>query len=165
MAAGRSTKRVLLLFTEDQGSNAEKLRTVLESEADGVIEVVDLVDISVANSSLAEELRKSDSTVLICSPSATELIDKEAVAVFKDDNEQEICFDGKIISEYLKDGNGNLKEKLIPVSFVQLPSVLRATRGRQGCSPVCFGVKQGKVTEKMLEGEVMGSLIAIIKGK
>ena len=163
-------KRVLLLFAEDQTRNADKLRTVLESESAGDVEVIDLADIAVANSpeqSLARELQRCHRVLLLCSPLATELIDKELSRAFEVDNGQRVCFDGKTISRSLKDGNGNLRDKAIPVSFTEIPAVLLGTSDMGGrCKgPICFGVKRKKpVSAKMLEGDVMSSLIAVIKG-
>lgn len=168
MASGASPsiKRVLLLFTKEQAKNSEKLRTVLESESAGDVEVVDLVDIAVGKPrrTLEDELERCDCVVLLCSPRATELIDNEKSETFKVSSGHQVTFDGKRISEKLKDNNGNFRQRLVPVSFVELPAVLHtAARGcRKGA--ICFGVKQGKVTEKMLEGDVLQSLIAVIMG-
>lgn len=163
-------KRVLLLFAEDQARNADKLRTVLESESAGDVEVIDLADIAVANSpeqSFSQELQRCDRILLLCSPLATELIDKELSRAFEVDNGQRVCFDGKTISRSLKDSNGNLRDKVIPVSFAEIPAALLGASGKAGRAkgPICFGVKRKKpVSAKMLEGDVMSSLIAVIKG-
>lgn len=161
-----SVKTTLLLFSKDQEENGEKLRTVLESESAGDICVVDLVDISLCGLSLEEELRKRcDCIVLICSPTATQLINDEKSSVFVTKSGQEVNFDGKIISKVLKEHDGKLRRKIIPVSFVELPSVLHgAVARRKGRhSAISFEIKQGEVTEVMLEGDVLESLIDAIK--
>ncbi|KAJ7321451.1 hypothetical protein OS493_035025 [Desmophyllum pertusum] len=171
MAATRTSasavKTIILLFTKDQEENCEKLRTVLESESNGDICVVDLVDISRCGLSLEEELRRRcDCIVLICSPRATQLINDEKSCVFVTKTGQEVNFDGKIISKVLKDNDGRLRRKLIPVSFVELPSVLHGagvTRRKARHSAISFEIKQGEVTELMLEGDVLESLIDVIK--
>jgi len=167
MAARASTvKTTLLLFTKDQEENCEKLRTVLESESEGDICVVDLADIGLRGLSLEEELRShSDCIVLICSPKATKLISDEGLSIFVTKSGQEVNFDGKIISKVFKENDGKLRRKLIPVSFVELPSILHEAAARQeGCpSTVSFEIKQGDVTELMLEGSVLESLIDAIK--
>ncbi|KAJ7321449.1 hypothetical protein OS493_035023 [Desmophyllum pertusum] len=163
-----SVKTILLLFTKDQEENCEKLRTVLESESSGDICVVDLVDISLCGLSLEEELRRRcDCIVLICFPRATQLINDEESSVFVTKTGQEVNFDGKVISKVLKDSNdGSLRRKLIPVSFVELPSVLNGagvTRRKARHSAISFEIKQGEATELMLEGDVLESLIDVIK--
>lgn len=161
-----SVKTNLLLFTKDQEENCEKLRTVLESESDGDICVVDLVDIALCGLSLEEELRRRcDCIVLICSPTATQLINDEKSSVFVTKSGQEVNFDGRIISKVLKENDGKLRRKLIPVSFVELPSVLHGggTRRKGRHSAISFEIKQGEVTELMLEGDVLESLIDVIK--
>jgi len=97
MAARASTvKTTLLLFTKDQEENCEKLRTVLESESEGDISVVDLVDIGLGGLSLEEQLRSHcDCIVLICSPKATQLISDEESSIFVTKSGQEVNFDGK----------------------------------------------------------------------
>lgn len=162
-----SVKRVLLLFTEERAKTSEKLRTVLESESAGDVEIVDLVDIAVGKPrrTLEDELERCDCVVLLCSSRATELIDNEKSETFKAPTGHQVNFDGKLISEKLKDSNGNVRNKLVPVSFVELPAVLHASARRCATKgAICFGVKKGKVTEKMLEGDVLQSLIAVILG-
>ena len=167
MAARKSTvKTTLLLFTKDQEENCEKLRTVLESESEGDICVMDLVDIGLRDLSLEEELRsRCDCILLICSPRATQLINDEESSIFVSKGGQEVNFDGKIISMVLQENNGKLRRKLIPVSFVELPSILhRAETRRLGRpSAISFEIKQGEVTERILEGSVLQSLIDAIK--
>ena len=167
MAARTSTVKItLLLFTEDQEENCEKLRTVLESESEGDICVMDLVDIALRGLSLEEELRNHcDCIVLICSPRATQLINDEESWIFVTKSGQKVTFDGKIISKVLKENDGKLRRKLIPVSFVELPSILHGEAARQGGRPsaVSFEIQQGEVTELMLEGGVLESLIDAIK--
>lgn len=147
-----SVRRVFLLFAEDQVKNADKLRTVLESESAGDVEVIDLADIAVTNSpehSLLLELERSHHIILLCSPLATELIDKEIPGFFEVENGQKVCFDGKVISKSLKDGNGNLCNKIIPVSFVETPAILHGKeKSGNGKAPIIFGIKREKpVTE------------------
>lgn len=168
MASRASTvKTALLLFTKDQEENCEKLRTVLESESNGDICIVDLVDISTRSLSLEEELQNGcDCIVLICSPQATELINNEESAVFRTKGGQKVKFDRKIISKVLKGSEGRLRwRKVIPVSFVELPSVLHGPGARRNdrCNAISFEIKQGEVTELMLEGDVLESLIDVIK--
>lgn len=167
MAARKSTvKTTLLLFTKDQEENCEKLRKVLESESEGDICVMDLVDIGLRGLSLEEELRsRCDCILLICSPRATQLINEEESSIFVTKGGQEVNFDGKIISKVLQENNGKLRRKLIPVSFVELPSILHeAETGRLGRpSAISFEIKQEEVTELMLEGSVLQSLIDVIK--
>lgn len=167
MAARKSTvKTTLLLFTKDQEENCEKLRKVLESESEGDICVMDLVDIGLRSLSLEEELRsRCDCILLICSPTATQLINEEESSIFVTKGGQEVNFDGKIISKVLQENNGKLRRKLIPVSFVELPSILHeAETGRLGRpSAISFEIKQEEVTELMLEGSVLQSLIDVIK--
>ncbi|EDO32772.1 predicted protein [Nematostella vectensis] len=165
MAKRTTLKRVVLLYTEDQADRAEKLRTVLESESDGDIEIRDLMDVEIGKLSLEDELRGCDSIVLICSPLATELIDNENSSVFIAVNGRKVTFDGRVINKVFRDGNGNMRERLIPVSFVDLPKVWHASgrKGRKG--PICFGAELGKLTERMLEGDVLQSLMAVIRGK
>lgn len=167
MAARASfVKTTLILFTEDQEENAEKLRTVLESECNGDVFVVDLVDISLCGLSLEEEMRNGcDCVILICSPRSTQLINEEKSSVFVTRGGQEVKFDGKIISKVLKDNDGKLRRKIIPVSFVELPSVLHGagTRREGRHSVISFEIKHGEVTELMLEGDVLESLIDVIK--
>ena len=162
-----SVKTATLLFTKDQEENCEKLRTVLESESDGDICVVDLVDISVRGLSLEEQLRNGcDCIVLVCSSQATQLINDEESAVFKTKSGQKVKFDGKIISKVLKCSEGSLRRKVIPVFFVELPSVLHGPGGarrKDRYNAISFEVKQGEVTELMLEGDVLESLIDVIK--
>lgn len=167
MAARTSTvKTTLLLYTKDQEENCEKLRTVLESESEGDICVVDLVDIALRGLSLEEELRtRCDCIVLICSPTATQLINDEESSIYVTKSGQEVNFDGKIISKILKENDGKVRRKVIPVSFVELPSILHGadTRRKGRHSAVSFEIKQGEVTESMLEGGVLESLIDVIK--
>ena len=65
----------------------------------------------------------------------------------------------------LKENDGKLRRKLIPVSFVELPSILQGAMARQEgrASTVSFEIKQGDVTELMLEGSVLESLIDAIQ--
>jgi len=51
------------------------------------------------------------------------------------------------------------------VSFVELPSILQGAMARQEgrASTVSFEIKQGDVTELMLEGSVLESLIDAIQ--
>ena len=161
-------KRVLLLFTAERVKTSEKLRRVLESNSNGEMEIVDLVDIAVGQPkrTLADELERCDRVLLLCSARSTELIDNENSETFEiplGDRVVTVSFDGKLISDKLKDNNGNIRHKLVPVSFVELPEVLRSSTKRCATKgAICFGVKKGKVTEKMLEGDVMQSLIAVI---
>ena len=78
---------------------------------------------------------------------------------------RKVFFDGNIISKVLKENDGKLRRKLIPVSFVELPSILHeAARNQEGRpSAISFEIKQGEVTEHMLEGGVLESLIDAIK--
>ena len=163
MAARMSTVKITLpLFTKDQEENCEKLRTVLESESEGDICVMDLVDIGLRGLSLEEELRSNcDGIVLICSPRATQLINDEESYIFVTQNGQKVTFDGKIISKVLREKDGKLQSKLIPVSFVELHGAATRQEGRP--STVSFEIKQGEVTEVMLEGGVLESLIDAIK--
>ena len=167
MAARKSTvKTTLLLFTKDQEENCEKLRTVLESESEGDICVMDLMDIGLRGLSLEEELRsRCDCILLICSPRATQLINDEESSIFVSKGGQEVNFDGKIISMVLQENNGKLRHKLIPVSFVELPSILHGAETRRLGRPsaISFEIKQGEVTERILEGSVLQSLIDAIK--
>ena len=166
MAAKMSTVKItLLLFTKDQEENCEKLRTVLESESEGDICVMDLVDIGLRGLALEELRSNCDCIVLICSPRATQLINDEESYIFVTKNGQKVTFDGKIISKVLKENDGKLRRKLIPVSFVELPSILHGAATRQEGRPsaVSFEIKQGEVTEVMLEGGVLESLIDAIK--
>ncbi|XP_022779773.1 uncharacterized protein LOC111321218 [Stylophora pistillata] len=157
-------KTTLILFTKDQEENAEKLRTVLESECNGEVFVVDLVDISLCGLSLEDEMRqRCDCIVLICSSKATQLINEEKSSVFVTRGGQEAKFDGKVISKVLKDNDGKLRRKIIPVSFVELPSVLHGTRRDGRNSVISFEIKHGEVTEVMLEGDILQSLIDAIK--
>lgn len=164
MAARKSTvKTTLVLFTKDQEENCEKLRTVLESESEGDICVMDLVDIGLRGLSLEEELRsRCDCILLICSPRATQLINDEESTIFVTKGGQEVNFEGKIISKVLQENNGKLRRKLIPVSFVELPSILHGAETRRPRA-ISFEIKQGEVTERMLEGSVLQSLIDAIK--
>ena len=161
-----TVKTTLLLFTKDQEENCEKLRTVLESESEGDICVMDLVDIGQRGLSLEEELRSyCDCILLICSPRATQLINDEESSIFVTKSGQKVNFDGKMISKALQENNGKLRRKLIPVSFVELPSILHGAEKRREGRPstISFEIKQGKVTELMLEGGVLESLIDAIK--
>ena len=163
-ARASSVKTALLLSTKDQEENCKKLRKVLESESEGYICVVDLVDVALSGLSLEEELRGHDCIVLICSPRATQLINDEESSSFVTTSGQEVNFDGKIISKVLQENDGKLRRKLIPVSFVELPSILHgAARNQEGRpSAISFEIKQGEVTELMLEGGVLESLIDAI---
>lgn len=166
MAKRTSFKRVLLLYSEENIDNAEKLRTVLESESSGDVEVVDLVDIETTrNLSLEKELKNCDCIILICSSRTNELIDNEESVVFKAEGGIEVNFDGKIISQILKENRDNVRSKIIPVSFVDLPKLLTTSGKKSHKGHICFAVPQGKVTERMLEGVMLESLIAIIRGK
>lgn len=152
-------KTTLLLFTKDQEENAEKLRTVLESE--GEVFVLDLADIAIRGLSLKDEIRTGcDCTVLICSSQATRLINEEESYVFVTKGGQEVNFDGKVISNVLKEDDGKLRRKIIPVS-----SVLHGagTRRKDRQSAISFEINQGEVTEVMLEGDILQSLIDAIK--
>lgn len=163
-ARSSSDKTTLLLFTKDQEENAEKLRTVLESE--GEVFVLDLADITVRGLSLEDEIRTGcDCTVLICSSEATRLINEEESYVFVTKGGQEVNFDEKVISNVLKEDDGKLRRKIIPVSFVELPSVLygAGTRRKDRQSAISFEINQGEVTEVMLEGDILQSLIDAIK--
>ena len=166
MATGPSSvKTAILLFTEDQEENCEKLRTVLESESNGDICVKDLADICAGGLSLEEELcTRCDCIVLICCLRAAELINNEQLSVFTVKAGQEVTFDGRVINKVLKDNNNNLRRKLVPVSFVELPSVLHGP-GRRKCrsSAISFEIKRDEITEQMLEGDVLESLIDVIK--
>lgn len=165
--AKRSTfKRTLLLFSEENVENAEKLRTVLESESNGDVEVVDLVDIETTrNLTLEKELASCDCIVLVCSSKTNGLIDNEESSVFKAEGGIEVTFDGKIISNFLKENKDNIRSKIVPVSFVDLPKVLTTPGKRGHKGHICFSVPQGKVTERMLEGVMLETLIAMIRGK
>lgn len=168
MAKRTTFKRVLLLFSEENANNADKLRTVLESEANGDVEVVDLVDIETRHElHLEKELKNSDCIVLICSPRTTELIDNEQSLIFKVDGGIEVNFDGKVVNKYLKDcGKDAIRSKVIPVSFIDLPRVLHSPGRKVYRGHICFGVQKDKVTEpRMLEGDMLHSLIALIRGK
>ena len=149
-----SVKTAFLLFTEDQKENCEKLRTVLEYNSDGCICIVDLVD--VRGASLEEKLRDGcDCILLVCSSQAVQLIN---------DEKSEGKFDGKIISKVLKCSDG--RKKVIPLSFVELPSALHQNpEERKKCryNTISFEIKQGEVNEEMLEGDVLVSLIDVIK--
>ena len=163
-ARSSSDKTTLLLFTKDQEENAEKLRTVLESE--GEVFVLDLADIAIRGLSLKDEIRTGcNCTVLICSSEATRLINEEESYVFVTKGGQEVNFDGKVISNVLKEDNGKLRRKIIPVSFVELPSVLHGagTRRKDRQSAISFEINQGEITEVMLEGDILQSLIDAIK--
>lgn len=164
--AGRTTfKKVLLLFSEENTSNADKLRTVLESESNGDVEIVDLVDIETRNLRFEQELKNCDCIVLICSPRTTELIDNEQSLIFKV-NGTEVSFDGGAINQYLKDcGKDAVRSKVIPVSFIDLPRVLHSPGRRLYKGHICFGIQKDQVTERMLEGDMLQSLIALIRGK
>jgi len=164
--AGRTTfKKVLLLFSEENTSNADKLRTVLESESNGDVEIVDLVDIETLNLRFEQELKNCDCIVLICSPRTTELIDNEQSLIFKV-NGTEVSFDGGAINQYLKDcGKDAVRSKVIPVSFIDLPRVLHSPGRRLYKGHICFGIQKDQVTERMLEGDMLQSLIALIRGK
>lgn len=162
MAKRTTFKRVLLLFTEENVNNADKLRTVLESESNGDVEVVDLVDIETQNLQLEQELKNCDCIVLICSKRTTELIDNEQSLSFKVDGKIEVNFDGRAIHQYLKDA---ARSKVIPVSFIDLPRVLHSPGRRLYRGHICFGIQKDKVTERMLEGDMLQSLIALIRGK
>ena len=91
-ARASSVKTALLLFTKDQEENCKKLRRVLESESEGDICVVDLVDVALSGLSLEEELRGHDCIVLICSPRATQLINDEESSSFVTTSGQEGVF-------------------------------------------------------------------------
>jgi len=165
-ARASTVKTTLLLFTKDQEENCQKLRTALESESEGDICVMDLVDVALRGLSLEEELRSHcDCIVLICSSKATQLINDEESSIFVTKSGPEVNFDGKIISKVLKENDGKLRRKLIPVSFLELPSILHgAAAGQEGRpSAISFEIKQGEVTELMLEGGVLESLIDAIK--
>ena len=83
MAARKSSvKTTMLLFTGDQQENCEKLRTVLESESRGYVQVVDLVGVALDVLSLEKKLRNDcDCIVLICCARATKLINDEESGV------------------------------------------------------------------------------------
>lgn len=118
-----SVKTAFLLFTEDQEENCEKLRTVLEYNSDGCICIVDLVD--VRGASLEEKLRDGcDCILLVCSSRAVQLINDEESSIFKTKSGHRVKFDEKIISKVLKCSDGRVRKKVIPVSFVELPSAL-----------------------------------------
>ena len=160
-----SVKTAFLLFTEDQEENCEKLRTVLEYNSDGCICIVDLVD--VRGASLEEKLRDGcDCILLICSSRAVQLINDEESSIFKTKSGHRVKFDGKIISKVLKCSDGRVRKKVIPVSFVELPSALHQNpEERKKCryNTTSFEIKQGEVNEEMLEGDVLFSLIDVIK--
>ena len=164
-----SVKTAFLLFTEDQEENCEKLRTVLEYNSDGCICIVDLVDVSrsVRGASLEEKLRDGcDCILLVCSSRAVQLINDEESSIFKTKSGHRVKFDGKIISNVLKCSDGRVRKKVIPVSFVELPSALHQNPGgRKKCryNTISFEIKQGEVNEEMLEGDVLESLIDVIK--
>lgn len=160
-----SVKTAFLLFTEDQEENCEKLRTVLEYNSDGCICIVDLVD--VRGASLEEKLRDGcDCILLVCSSRAVQLINDEESAIFKTKSGHRVKFDGKIISKVLKCSDGRVRKKVIPVSFAELPSALHQNpEERKKCryNTISFEIKQGEVNEEMLEGDVLVSLIDVIK--
>ena len=160
-----SVKTAFLLFTEDQEENCEKLRTVLEYNSDGCICIVDLVD--VRGSSLEEKLRDGcDCILLVCSSLAVQLINDEESSIFKTKSGHRVKFDGKIISKVLKCSDGRVRKKVIPVSFAELPSALHQNpEERKKCryNTISFEIKQGEVNEEMLEGDVLVSLIDVIK--
>lgn len=160
-----SVKTAFLLFTEDQEENCEKLRTVLEYNSDGCICIVDLVD--VRGASLEEKLRDGcDCILLVCSSRAVQLINDEESSIFKTKSGHRVKFDGKIISKVLKCSDGRVRKKVIPVSFVELPSALHQNpEERKKCryNTISFEIKQGEVNEEMLEGDVLVSLIDAIK--
>lgn len=160
-----SVKTAFLLFTEDQEENCEKLRTVLEYNSDGCICIVDLVD--VRGASLEEKLRDGcDCILLVCSSRAVQLINDEESSIFKTKSGHRVKFDGKIISKVLKCSDGRVRKKVIPVSFAELPSALHQNpEERKKCryNTISFEIKQGEVNEEMLEGDVLESLIDVIK--
>ena len=160
-----SVKTAFLLFTEDQEENCEKLRTVLEYNSDGCICIVDLVD--VRGASLEEKLRDGcDCILLVCSSRAVQLINNEESSIFKTKSGHRVKFDGKIISKVLKCSDGRVRKKVIPVSFAELPSALHQNpEERKKCryNTISFEIKQGEVNEEMLEGDVLESLIDVIK--
>ena len=166
MAKRTTFKRVLILFSEENAVNADKLRTVLESESDGDADIVDLVDIETRQYTLEKELKNCDCIILICSPRTTELIDNEQSLIFKTEGGIEVNFDGKTINQYLKAcGREAVRSKVIPVSFIDLPRVLHSPARKLYRGHICFGVQKDKVTERMLEGDMLQSLIALIRGK
>ena len=160
-----SVKTAFLLFTEDQEENCEKLRTVLEYNSDGCICIVDLVD--VRGASLEEKLRDGcDSILLVCSSRAVQLINDEESSIFETKSRHRVKFDGKIINKVLKCSDGRVRKKVIPISFVELPSALHQNpEERKKCryNTISFEIKQGEVNEEMLEGDVLVSLIDVIK--
>ena len=160
-----SVKTAFLLFTEDQEENCEKLRTVLEYNSDGCICIVDLVD--VRGASLEEKLRDGcDCILLVCSSRAVQLINDEESSIFKTKSGHRVKFDGKIISKVLKCSDGRVRKKVIPVSFVELPSAPHQNpEERKKCryNTISFEIKQGEVNVEMLEGDVLFSLIDVIK--
>lgn len=160
-----SVKTAFLLFTEDQEENCEKLRTVLEHNSDGCICIVDLVD--VRGASLEEKLRDGcDCILLVCSSRAVQLINDEESSIFKTKSGHRVKIDGKIISKVLKCSDGRVRKKVIPVSFAELPSALNQNpEERKKCryNTISFEIKQGEVNEEMLEGDVLVSLIDVIK--
>ncbi|XP_020917212.1 uncharacterized protein LOC110254547 isoform X2 [Exaiptasia diaphana] len=167
MAKRTTFKRVLLLFSEENLENADKLRTVIESESNGDADIVDLVDIQTRRLNLENELESCDCIILISSPRTTELIDNEQSLIFKAEGGTEVNFDGKTINQYFQHCREKaIRSKVIPVSFIDLPRVLQSPCGRKLYrGHICFGIEKGKVTERMLEGDMLQSLIALIRGK